>query len=271
MARGWIAALGALALLSCAEEKPAPQEQQAPEVAAPLTAPCEKAVFEDIPLTLCIADPKTDRIHTALAPEQGPPYRGLAAYAAARGDGADRIRFAMNGGMFDDDGQPIGYYVEDGERLSNLNRRRGPGNFHMLPNGVFFGTGGEWEVRTSEDFYDNVTTRPDFGTQSGPMLVIDGELHPDIDPEGTSLRVRNAVGIDSAGRALFVISDAPLSFGQLARFFRDVLKVKNALFLDGTVSSLWWPEIGRLDRGIPIGPLIVVEKRAKAPVEKDAP
>ena len=96
------------------------------------------------------------------------------------------------------------------------------------------------------------------------MLVIDGSLHPKIDPDGPSERIRDAVGVDDKGRALFVISDMPISFGRLARFYRDELKVKNALFLDGTVSSLWDPASGRLDNGFPIGPLIVVEKRAKA-------
>jgi uncharacterized protein YigE (DUF2233 family) len=205
------------------------------------------------------------RIRMVLGPKDGKPWRDLATYAANRPANAQPVVFAMNGGMFDDDGMPIGYYVENGERLHRLIRNSGPGNFHLKPNGVFFGSGGKWEIRTTRDFYDHVATRPEWGTQSGPMLVINGELHPKIDPEGKSLRIRNAVGIDSAGRALFAISDGPISFGQLARFYRDVLKVKNALYLDGTVSSLWAPQSDRLDTGYPLGPLIVVEKRAKAP------
>ncbi len=267
--RLYLAAISALALASCGGGSVANQNDS--EVRAEANPACQKAIFEDVPLTLCTADPKTDRITTALAPDQGPPYRSLAAYAAGLGPARKQVLFAMNAGMYDDDGMPIGYYVEEGERLQNLNRAKGPGNFHMLPNGVFFGSGSAWEVRTAEDFFENVEKRPEFGTQSGPMLVINNELHPKIDPDGESLRIRNAVGVDSAGRALFVISDSPISFGKLARFYRDVLHVKNALFLDGTVSSLWSPQSGRMDQGIPIGPLIVVEKRAKARVEKAAP
>lgn len=263
-----LAALSALALASCSGDIAEEEEKQAQ---TETSSACEDRVFEEVPLTLCTANPKTDRITTALAPEQGPPYRSLAAYAAGLGPARQQILFAVNGGMYDDNGMPIGYYVEEGERLQILNRASGPGNFHLLPNGVFFGSGGKWEVRTTEDFYENVEKRPEFGTQSGPMLVIDNELHPNIDPDGESLRIRNAVGVDSAGRALFVISNSPISFGKLARFYRDVLGVENALFLDGTVSSLWSPQTERLDQGIPIGPLIVVEKRAKAPVEKAAP
>ena len=271
MKHGFAAAFSlaaAAALASCSGD------ETAEEIAMPGDVPrpaCEKVVFEDIPLTLCTADPARHAIHTALKPEDGPPFRSLAAYAANRPADSEPVVFAMNAGMFDDDGEPIGYFVENGQRLHNLNRARGPGNFHMLPNGVFFGSDGKWEVRTSQDFFDNVTSRPEFGTQSGPMLVVKGELHSEIDPDGESLRIRNAVGVDQKGRALFVISNEPVSFGKLARFYRDVLSVPNALFLDGTVSSLWDPLSGRLDSAIPIGPLIVVEKSAKGGAEESAP
>ena len=225
---------------------------------------CQKTEFEGTPLTLCVADPILHTIRMVLGPADGKPWGNLATFAANRAADAQPVVFAFNGGMFDDDGHPIGYYVEGGERGHALSRTSGPGNFHMLPNGVFYGSAGQWHVKTSEDFFANVTQRPTFGTQSGPMLVIGGKLHPKIDEDGKSLRIRNAVGVDGKGRALFVISDEPLSFGKLARFYRDELKVKDALFLDGTVSSLWDPASGRLDTGFPIGPLIVVEKRAKA-------
>jgi uncharacterized protein YigE (DUF2233 family) len=166
--------------------------------------------------------------------------------------------------MFDAEGLPIGYCVENGQRGHTLNRNEGWGNFHLQPNGVFYGTGTQWAVRTTRNFADKVSKRPQFGTQSGPMLVIDGKLHPRIDEDGPSRKLRNGVGVDRQGRAHFVISDAPISFGQLARYFRDVLKTPNALFLDGSVSSLWDPRMGRVDGGPPLGPLIVVEKRNKA-------
>lgn len=143
-------------------------------------------------------------------------------------------------------GSPSAYYVERGKRLHRLNRNAGPGNFHMLPNGVFYGTGDTWAVTSADTFADTVKNRPDFATQSGPMLVIDGKLHPEIANDGASAHVRNGVGVGEDGRAYFVISDGPLSFGKFARYFRDALKVPNALYLDGKVSSLWDP--ARVDR-----------------------
>ena len=228
-----------------------------------LASACEAVVFEGVPLTHCIAEPARHRITTDLGPKGGAPYRSFAALAADRSE-ARRIAFAVNAGMFGEDGKPIGYYVEDSNRLKTLNRADGGGNFHLQPNGVFFGTGAKWQVMASEAFYAKVGDRPAFGTQSGPMLVIDGKLHTEFAADGPSRTTRNGVGVDAAGRAHFVIAETPLSFGRFARYFRDELKTPNALYLDGSVSALWDPASGRQDGLTPLGPLIVVETLAKA-------
>lgn len=227
---------------------------------SPLPA-CRAVIFENSPLTDCTADPAIDRIRIIVGPPGGKPYRSLGAFAAARPRNAAAVRFAMNAGMFGEDGSPIGYTVIDGKRVHPLNRASATGNFYMKPNGVFFGTGGKWQVLSADAFAATIDKRPDFATQSGPMLVIDGALHPQIAPDGPSKKVRNGVGVDPAGRAHFVISDAPISFGKLARYYRDVVKAPNALFLDGTVSQLWDPAGKRMDSGPPLGPLVVVERR----------
>jgi uncharacterized protein YigE (DUF2233 family) len=226
---------------------------------------CENVTFEEVPLTHCIADPAQHRIGMANLGPDKQPFASLAKFAASV-DPAP-IAFAMNGGMYGDDLRALGYYVEKGERLKELDRADGPrdggGNFYMKPNGVFFGSGGSWRVMGSNTFFNTVGDRPQFGTQSGPLLLDGGKMHPDIQDNGPSKAIRNAVGVDASGKAHFVISDAPVSFGQLARYFRDVLKVRNALYLDGAVSSLWDPAAGRQDGGR-VGPIIVVTKRVKA-------
>lgn len=227
-------------------------------IASQVESACRQVIFENTPLTDCIAIPERHRIATALAGPQG-NFGSLAEFA--KGRDPKTIAFAVNAGMFDEAGDPIGYFVQGGERTKELNTADGEGNFHMKPNGVFFGTGDKWEIRTSDDFLKNVSDRPDFGTQSGPMLVIDGKLHPEIRDDGPSRTIRNAVGVDEKGRAHFVISAAPISFGKLARFYRDALGVKNALYLDGSVSQLWNPATERIDGGAPIGPILVVERK----------
>lgn len=242
----------------------------APDAPTPLPTPsqaagpsaCREVVFEAVPLTHCTADPAKHRITMANAPAGGQPFGTLGAFAASVD--AATIAFAVNGGMYGDDLKAVGYYVENGERLSDLDRGAGAGNFYMKPNGVFFGNSGDkWRVLGSNTFFNTVGDRPQFGTQSGPMLLVDGKLHPDIQDNGPSKAIRNGVGVDAKGAAHFVISRAPVSFGQLARYFRDEVKVSNALYLDGAVSSLWDPATGRQDKGR-VGPIIVVSKREGA-------
>ncbi|MCZ8136607.1 MAG: phosphodiester glycosidase family protein [Porphyrobacter sp.] len=231
-----------------------------PSVAA--DSACRKVTFEEVPLTHCTADPAKHRITMANLGADKQPFGSLSAFAASVDPAS--IAFAVNGGMYGDDLKPIGYYVEGGERLKELDRGDGEGNFYMKPNGVFFGTGGSWRVLGSNTFFETVGDRPEFGTQSGPLLLVDGKLHPEIQDDGPSKAIRNGVAVDASGKAHFVISDAPISFGQLARYFRDVVKVGNALYLDGQVSSLWDPASERLDKGR-VGPIIVVTLREKAP------
>jgi uncharacterized protein YigE (DUF2233 family) len=222
---------------------------------------CRAVVFEDVPLTHCTADPAQHSITMANLGADKQPFGSLSAFAASVDP--ERIAFAVNGGMYGDDLKPIGYFVQNGERLAELNRGAGDGNFYMKPNGVFFGTGGKWQVLGSNTFFEKVGDRPEFGTQSGPLMLVDGKLHPEIQDDGPSKAIRNGVGVDASGKAHFVLSDAPISFGQLARYFRDEVKVANALYLDGQVSSLWDPAAERMDKGR-VGPIIVVTKREKA-------
>ncbi len=253
-------ALGALVLLAlsaCTIRGEGESEQQRVSI-------CEPVVFEDSPFTHCVAQPGDHAIAMDLSRDgTDEPYRSLGALSRALGEEEERLALAMNGGMFDSEGRPIGYYVEEGMRRTVLNENEGPGNFHLLPNGVFFGetAEGPWRVWETGRFADEIEDRPQFATQSGPMLVINGELHPAINIDGDSRKIRNAVGVDAAGRAHFVITEAPVSFGKLARLYRDVLNVNNALFLDGSVSQIWDPARDRLDAGPSIGPIILVTER----------
>jgi uncharacterized protein YigE (DUF2233 family) len=231
-----------------------------------LSGACRSALFEGSEFTNCVATPGRESIRTYLTAPAGQPLRSLGQLKALLGKDAESIAFAMNAGMFDDAGKPIGYYVEQGIRSKMLNRNKGGGNFHLLPNGVFSVEGDGWHIRTSDTFADTVSKRPSYATQSGPMLVIDGKLHPQIAANGPSINIRNAIGIDTQGRAHFVISEVPVSFGRIARFMRDSLKCTNALYLDGAVSALWYPAGDRLDASVPLGPLIVAEKAAKEPI-----
>jgi uncharacterized protein YigE (DUF2233 family) len=171
-----------------------------------------------------------------------------------------RVAFAMNAGMFDQDGRPIGLAEVNGAQSHAVNVRKGGGNFHLMPNGVFMVLAGGKAAIFESDHIPQFRAAPRLATQSGPMLVINGKLHPKFDRDGPSHYIRNGVGVTKDGKALFVISDDPVSFGKLARFFRDGLHTPNALYFDGVVSSLWDPPNGRQDAHVPLGPIIVAFK-----------
>ncbi|MBC7768583.1 MAG: phosphodiester glycosidase family protein [Phycisphaerales bacterium] len=222
--------------------------------------PCETREFEGSRFIVCAYNPGRHELRLASRARDGGYLRGFEALQSELGRDARRVRFAMNAGMYNDSGAPIGLYVENGERQHVLRRTDGPGNFHMKPNGVFWvGEDGAPHVDET-DAYVEAGPSPLWATQSGPMLLIGGELHPRFSHDGASRYLRNGVGV-SGGDAYFVISSGFVSFGRFARFFRDELGCTDALFLDGSVSSLWAPSLDRQDDNPQLGPLVVVLER----------
>ena len=230
-----------------------------PAGAAPAAAPpgCASRTFDSAQYTVCSFDVRHDDIRLYWSGSDDKPYGNFAPLATALAARGRTLRFAMNAGMFGDDFAPVGLYVEDGKQLRKADTRAGPTNFHLLPNGVFWiGDGLAGVEETSRFLAAPPAAR--FATQSGPMLVIDGHIHPKILPTGASEKIRNGVCVLNGVTALFVISDAPVTFHGFARLFRDGLGCANALFLDGSVSSLYAPELGRDDELAPLGPMIGV-------------
>ncbi|HEY0115499.1 MAG TPA: phosphodiester glycosidase family protein [Allosphingosinicella sp.] len=255
LAMGGIAALAAAWLLWPRAGEPQPA-RSADELLRSGPSACEFIEFEGSRFTACRYRRGEDRIELVLDPG-GRRLRSLAALQAHLGPRAEALRFAMNAGMYDRAGRPIGLYVEEGRERRAINTRNASGNFHLKPNGVFsVDADGRVAVTVSERFRGGAQVR--WATQSGPMLVIDGALHPRFSENGASLHVRNGVGVADPDTAWFAISEEPVSFGRFARLFRDRLGCRNALFLDGAVSSLWDRPAGRLDAYPALGPLVAV-------------
>lgn len=166
-----------------------------------------------------------------------------------------QLGFAMNAGMYHEDRKPVGLYIENGREITRIVTRDGPGNFGLLPNAVFC-IGEELRVIESRAFA-KAPPACRHATQSGPMLVIDGALHPKLLPESDSTNIRNGVGTTADGnRAVFAISNEPVNFHHFARLFRDGLGLRDALYLDGSISRLHAPELDRSDLGFPMGPIV---------------
>lgn len=187
----------------------------------------------------------------------GDNYRNFTTLEKALARDELQLKFAMNGGMYHSDMSPVGLYIEDGVEVTPLNVNEGWGNFHLLPNGVFYLVGSKAYVKSAED-YKLQSIKVDYATQSGPMLVIDGTLHPRFLPDSHSLKIRNGVGVDDSGNVYFAISKGKVRFYDFATLFRDALKAPNALYLDGTISSVAVPSMKRIDWLYPMGPIIAV-------------
>ncbi len=216
---------------------------------------CSPLTYGGNAYSVCRVDLREIRLETFNLDGKGAPLGSFTALAESLSAEGKELGFAMNAGMFDEALKPIGLYVENGAQAKKLNRRDGYGNFHVKPNGVFYITGDRAGVAAT-DAYVKLNEKPDFATQSGPMLVIDGKIHPKFSQTGMSYKMRNGVGVLDTHTAIFVISENAVNFYDFALLFRDGLKCANALFFDGTVSSLYSPELGRNDGFAALGPMV---------------
>ncbi|MFM2244698.1 MAG: hypothetical protein RL071_772 [Pseudomonadota bacterium] len=156
-----------------------------------------------------------------------------------------------NAGMFHEGGAPVGLHVEDGVEYAPLRRGGGAGNFFLLPNGVLsVGPKGP-RIDDAEGFSAPSSTLS-VATQSGPLLVHRGAVHPKLIPGSSNRALRSAAGVRADGALVFAISDGPVRFFDTATLLRDGLGCPDALYLDGTISGLRgeaWPN----ERGHPRG------------------
>lgn len=151
-----------------------------------------------------------------------------------------KLEFAMNAGMYKKDNSPQGLYIEKTKTLSALDTAVGNGNFYMKPNGIFYiTTKNKAMICRTEDFKN--TSEIQYATQSGPMLVIDGKIHPDFKEGSSNVHIRNGVGILPDGKIVFVMSKKEINFYDFATYFKS-MGCKNALYLDGFVSRAYLPK-----------------------------
>lgn len=222
-------------------------------------ASCREEAYRGTDYAICEVDLAQDKLRMWHRQSGGTPFYALGAVAdAVKATGEARLIFAMNAGMYHGDRDPVGLLVIEGRPTGRLITSDGPGNFGLLPNGVFCWGKGRGAVVESRRF-KRKKPKCRYATQSGPMLVIGGRLHPRFLKGGTSKYVRNGVGVSRDGRrAFFVISKQRVNFYDFALFFRKRLKTPNALYLDGNVSRLYAPSIGWRDRGGLFGPIVGV-------------
>ncbi|TRD22312.1 hypothetical protein FEV53_05855 [Palleronia caenipelagi] len=218
--------------------------------------------FDGASFTVCRIDPAQEEVRLFLYDDEGQPHASFRSVnGALRGEGK-QLGVAMNAGMYHPNRAPVGLYLEDGTQEMRLVTNAGPGNFGLLPNGVLCLSSGRAEVIESLT-YERRQPGCTYATQSGPMLVIDGALHPRFLPKSDSVYERNGAAVAADGTLFFAISNDKVNFHHFGRLFRDVLKTPNALYLDGNISRLYDAGSGRHDAGWPMGPIIGTVEKAE--------
>lgn len=178
---------------------------------------------------------------------EGEPYGQLERLRKDLEGQGKTVRLLTNAGIFLPGFTPAGLHVEAGVELRPINLLDGEGNFQLLPNGVFYVADGVAGVMESTA-YAASGLQPRLAVQSGPQLLIDGAIHPELSETSDSVFIRNGVGITADGQVLFLFATRPVNLWNFANEFLE-RGVTNALYLDGSISAMDEPV-----EGVPLFP-----------------
>lgn len=194
-------------------------------------------------------------------PKSQIPYRSFANVKSTLKTKENKeLIFATNGGMFTPTMEPKGLYVEDEKvirPLDTISGRVGNFNFYLQPNGVFYLTAeNNAHIITTQEYRYFPPVDVKYATQSGPMLVIDNQIHPAFRKGSRNKYIRSGVGLIDSDHLVFIISNRPVNFFDFASLFRDFFGCQNALYLDGAISDMYLPELKREYLNGNFGPII---------------
>ena len=197
-------------------------------------------IVEDELFISYIVNPKKQNLEFFWKNEKGENFKNAENLISWLKSKNKKLLFSTNGGMYKKDNSPQGLFIENKIVKSEIDTSNGNGNFYLKPNGVFYLTTDKNPmICKTEDFANNGKIK--YATQSGPMLVIDGEIHTAFKKNSTNLNIRNGVGILPNNQIVFAISKKEINFYDFAEYFKN-LGCKNALYLDGFVSRTYLPE-----------------------------
>jgi len=167
-----------------------------------------------------------------------------------------------NGGMYEPDFSAQGLLISNAKIIKGIDTTNSKsGNFYLQPNGVFYvDSFGNFKVKKTKEYIESFPDKkplPKFATQSGPMLVIDGKMNPKLSLNSDNLNIRSGVGEMDNGKVVFIISSGKINFYDFALIFKDYFGCKNALYLDGAISEMYFKGQAQKPSGN-FGPMIGV-------------
>jgi uncharacterized protein YigE (DUF2233 family) len=201
----------------------------------------EEAILENDSFLTYIVNPKKQNLQLYYKDDKGNVlgcFEFLENYLKSKNK---KLLFAMNGGMYMEGGRPLGLFIQDFKTITPINKRSAKGaNFYAKPNGVFFiDSNNVAAICKTEDFVNTGNIK--YATQSGPMLLFDGEINLVCKQNSIYTAIRNGVGILPNKEVIFVLTSIDVSFYEFMSYFKRV-GCKNALFFDGNVSRAYLPE-----------------------------
>ncbi|HSC40504.1 MAG TPA: phosphodiester glycosidase family protein [Chitinophagaceae bacterium] len=201
-------------------------------------------------------DPKTRDLRFYWKDDSGHVLGSIQRLKDYLGRRHQKLVFAMNGGMYQQDNSPLGLFIREQRTITKLNTSAGEGNFYLKPNGVLYiSRDNKAVICPTDGFINNGQVK--FATQSGPMLLIDGAIHPAFKKGSANVNIRNGVGLLPGNKLVFAMSKSPINFYDFADYFKS-LGCRDALYLDGFVSRTYLPEKSWLQMDGDFGVLIGV-------------
>ena len=156
------------------------------------------------------------------------------------------VLMLTNAGMYTPKRNPEGLLISESKLIEPIDTTKGPKNkylnFYMMPNGVFYTQNGKAFIENTEAFnkkYKKKEIKPEFATQSGPLLLENNNHHKALNHNSRSKHIRSGVGIMQNGKVVFLISETPTNFHYFTTVFKNIFGCSNALFLDGAISKMY--------------------------------
>jgi len=176
-------------------------------------------------------------------------------------------RMITNAGMFSPTYEPVGLYLEEGSKTTfslNTTKKTTFENFYLYPNGIFCIDSNNLPfIVTTNEFVklrSQGKLKIKMATQSGPMLLIKGQIHKKFTAGSVNAKIRSGVGKINEKKLVFAATTNGSNFYDFATFFKDIFGCKDALFLDGAISQMYLKDIdGEVDGNF--GPIISVSDK----------
>ncbi|WP_294316471.1 phosphodiester glycosidase family protein [uncultured Chryseobacterium sp.] len=185
-------------------------------------------------------DPKIEKVSFYWKDTDGKILKSISRLKHKTERKSEKLKFAMNGGMFSINNIPKGLYIENFKVLHPIDTLSGKGNFNLQPNGIFYLTkNNEAGIIESKAFTHDSHIK--YATQSGPLLLINKKINPIFKKDSKNTNIRNGVGILKNGNIIFIMSKDEVNFYNFASVFKDA-GCEKALYLDGFVSRTYYPE-----------------------------